>query len=103
MKTTSLIAAAAFALIAAPALADTSPAERFGALNGNIESSPAAYDMAVEKLSGDDLKDKILRVTNDVPTRNVTLRNQQIAADLGVDAADYTTAELAKMYIGKYD
>lgn len=103
MNRTSVLTAAVAALLAAPAFADISPAEQFGAQKAEPTASPAAYAMALDKLSGDDLDDRITPVAADLATRNITIGDRQLAAAMGVNVNDYTTAELAAMFIGKYD
>lgn len=103
MNRTTLIAATALALIAGPALADETPAELFGATHADASASPAARDMAINKLSGDDLDEKIVPVQSETVTRGVSIGTQQLLTNLGVEAGQYSRAELAKMFIGRYD
>lgn len=94
------------ALMAAPAFAD---AEDFGEMmlerNGS-NASAATLAMAADKLSGDDLDEKLPFGNNEIITRDqsaISIGHQRLATEMGVSAADFTVAELAKMYIGEYD
>lgn len=97
-----LIAAAALALMAAPALADDSPAEIFGAQNATDSSSPATLNMAMEKFESESPAERLMR-PDEIVTRGVTIGDRQLAASLGVNVENYSSAELSAMYIGLYD
>ncbi len=90
----------------APVFAD---AEDFGEKmlerNGS-NASAATLAMAADKLSGDTLDEKLMVGDNAVVTRNsgaISIGHQRLATEMGVNASDYSVAELAKMYIGEYD
>ena len=104
MKTLFLPALVASAL-AFPALADDSPAELFGQSTATGSGSPASMAMAAEKLQGDMVDEIIHLGPNEIVTRStgVNAGTQQLATNMGVDANNYTVAELAKMFIGRYD
>ncbi|WP_146174178.1 hypothetical protein [Litoreibacter ponti] len=102
MKRFSLMAAAGLALLAAPALADESPAEIFGAQGAGAIASPAAMDKAMANFENESPAERTMR-PEEFPTRGISIGDRQLAAALGVDAQDFTSAELSKMYIGKYD
>ena len=102
---TFLIPAFVLAL-AAPAFAD---AEAFGEKmlerNGS-NASAATLAMAAEKLSGDMVDEKLPFGENEIATRSngtISVGHQRLAIEMGVNARDYSVAELAKMYIGEYD
>lgn len=90
------------ALSAAPVLADTSPAEKFGMQHAAQSTSPAAQTIAVGKLSGDDIDDRIELVAPAQTSRN-SQGHLQLAKSMGVSPDAYTNAQLAKMFIGEYD
>lgn len=92
---------AALALVAAPVLAET-PAEKFGAQHVGHSASQAAQTIAVKKLSGDDVDNRIVIAQPAQTTRN-SQGHLQLAENMGVSPDDYTNAELAKMFIGAYD
>lgn len=94
--------ATALTLIAAPAFADETPAELFGRAHAAQGQSAAAQAMAVEKLSGNDIEDRILVVAPTQTTRN-SAGHLQIAKSLGVSPDAYTNAQLAKLIIAEYD
>lgn len=91
--------------LAAPAIADDSPAELFGQAIADDSSSSASLNMAAEKLQGDSVDERLLVGANEIITRStgVNAGTQQLATNMGVSANDYTRAELAKMFIGRYD
>lgn len=102
MKRILIVSSCALCL-AAPAFAD---AEAFGASKGPFTSTAAATDMAVEKLSGSDLDERISLGSNEIATsgsQGITQGHLRLAAEMGVDARDFTIAELTKMYIGEYN
>lgn len=92
--------------MAAPAFAD---AEAFGekmlAQNGS-NASAQTMQVAVDVLSGDSVDEKIMLGSNEIVTQNagaMTVARVDLAQEMGVDANDYTFAELAKMYIELYN
>ncbi len=94
------------ALMAAPAFAD---AEDFGEMllqqNGS-NATTASLAMAADKLSGDMVDEKLPFGDNALVTRDdgaISIGHQRLATEMGVSAAEYSVAELAKMYIGEYD
>ncbi len=93
--------ATAIALVAAPALAET-PAELYGAEHAGNGGSAFALETAVKKLSGDDLDDKTTLRAPAQTSRN-SQGHLQLAKNMGVSPDTYTSAQLAKMFIGRYD
>ncbi|TDT75149.1 hypothetical protein BDE40_1875 [Litoreibacter halocynthiae] len=91
----------AIALAAAPVFAET-PAEKFGMIHAGSGASQAAQATAVEKLSGDNVDDRIVIAAPAQTTRN-SQGHLQLAKNMGVSPDAYTNAELAKMFIGAYD
>ncbi|SFR56812.1 hypothetical protein [Litoreibacter janthinus] len=91
----------ALALAAAPVLAG-SPAEEFDMKNAGSNASAAAYETAVLKLSGDDIDNRIVVIDAPQVSRN-SQGHIQLARDLGVSPDTYSTAELARMFIGAHD
>ncbi len=92
---------AALALAAAPAFAET-PAEKFGMIHVGQNASQAAQTIAVDKLSGDTVDNRIAISAPAQTTRN-SQGHLQLAKNMGVSPDAYTNAELTKMYIGEYD
>ncbi len=97
----------AFALLtAAPAFADAEAfGERMLAQNGS-NATAATMAMAVEKLSGDTVDERIPLGANEIVTRNsapMTAGHLQLARAMGLNPNDYTSAELGSMYIDKYN
>ncbi len=104
MKT--LLIPAFVALMAAPAFAD---AEDFGekmlAQNGD-NSTEQTMVVAKQALSGDDLDDRIMTGGPEIVSRaggSISAGHQALADAMGVNASDFTVAELSAMFIGKYD
>lgn len=102
MRLTPMIAVAALAFVATPALADDSPAEIFGKQHAGGPASAAALEMAIQKIERESPAERILR-QDEIATRGVTIGDRQLAASLGVNANDYSSAELSRMIIDKYD
>lgn len=100
MKLLTIITATALA--ATPVLAET-PAEKFGQSHTSGTASHAAYAAAVVALSGDNVDDQIPAETNASVTRSTSAGHLQLAKNMGVSPNEFTTAELAKMFIGAYD
>lgn len=100
------LASTLVAALAVPAFADDSPAESFGEARATNSSSPSSMNMAARMTEGDSIDERIPLGENEIVTRSDSLDSQgirQLAENMGVDANNYTRAELAKMFIGKYD
>ena len=101
-----LVPAVLTAFLVGPTAAFASAAEDFGEILavGQTVSGETAQ-LAAQKLSGDDLDDRIVMSDDIISTQSVgiTAGHARLAAEMGVDPNDYTNAELAKMYIGEYD
>ncbi|MEL7213939.1 MAG: hypothetical protein AAGK92_14840 [Pseudomonadota bacterium] len=98
------VALTAFLVTGTAALAG--PADDFGkAIAAQTPSAPHTMQMAAEKLSGDGVDEQINFTSDVISTQSVGIGqgHARLAAEMGVDPADYTNAELAKMYIGEYD
>ncbi|WP_224825372.1 hypothetical protein [Cognatishimia sp. MH4019] len=92
-------------LVTATALS-AGPADDFGkAIAASTPSAPQTLQIAAEKLSGDGVDEQITISRDVISTQNVGISqgHARLAAEMGVDPADYTNAELAKMFIGEYD
>lgn len=97
---------AAALVMAAPVFADDqSPAEIFGSKMATDSSSAASLSMAVQVLQGDRVDERLPLAQNEIVTRStgITPGTEQLAENMGVDADQFTVAELAKMFIGRYD
>lgn len=93
-------------LMAAPAFAD---AEDFGEkmlqLNGSNTTQQTMIVVA-KALTGDSVDDRLRLGDAEIVTRNsgtLSAGHRQLARNMGVNAADYSLAELSAMYIGEYD
>lgn len=100
------VPATLIAFLAASTAVTAGPADDFGAASAaGATVSAEVAQRAAQKLSGDDLEDRIMLSDDLISTQNVgiTAGHARLAAEMGVDPADYTSAELAKMFIGEYD
>ena len=100
-----LLASTLTAALAAPVIAE-SPAETFGQSIATDSSSAATLSKAAEVLQGDMVDERLPFGDNEIVTRSSTGPSQgvrQLAVNMGVDAGDYTGAELSRMFISKYD
>lgn len=94
------------ASLAVPAMAeDMTPAELFGMKMATNSASSATMETAVEVLQGDTVDEYLPLGSQEIVTRSngISPGMRQLAVNLGVNADDYTVAELAKIFIGKYD
>ena len=92
-------------LVTATALS-ASPAEDFGeVLAAATPSAPQTLQIAAQKLSGDAVDEQITLSRDVISTQSVGIGQgrARLAAEMGVDPADYTNAELAKMFISEYN
>ena len=103
MKYISLISAATVFALASPTLADMNSAAQ---VHGPTSSGGvAAYEVAIENVSGNDLEEVVTRAhsADQLHNAGMTAGHLQLAASLGVSASEYSVAELTKMYIGFTD
>lgn len=101
-----MTATAFTACLLAGTAVSASPAEDFGkAMLLDSTVSAQTQQMAAQKLSGDDIDEQIVMSDDLISTQSVGIGegHAQLAAAMGVDPADYTNAELVKMYVGEYN
>jgi len=91
----------ALIIASAPAFAE-SASETFGMKNVGQNTSAAAMDTAVSKLSGDDIENKIV-ISAPAQTSRNSQGHLQLAKNMGVSPDAVSNAALAKMFIGAYD
>lgn len=104
--TSYLAPASLAALLASATLLVASPAEDLGEESARGATvSAETQQMVAQKLSGDDIEDRITLSDDIVSTQNfgISPGRAALAAQMGVDAADHSLADLVDMSIGGMD